>query len=419
MKKAVFTICSANYLPTAKVLMDSLRTHEPDSRRVLVLVESSWTAGRMRALGEVLNCEIMPLSALNLPALERMAFQYDITEFNTSVKPFVFNALFDQGAGAAIYLDPDICLYAPLTNLWDVLEGHDAVVTPHITEPLPDDGCVPTNENMARCGQYNFGFVGLANQPDARRFVTWWAERLVDHCIFHPHHFYFVDQFYGALISSFVPSTCVWAHHSYNFAYWNASQRSLQGSVANGWVTGDGPLVFFHFSGFTAADPDALSRHQDRVRAEPGSALSEISHAYRAAVQANEASMAAFVEPYSFACYTDGTPIDLLERRAYRDLSSADKQLLPNPFDPELRDRLSVFHEINDVSGSPTGLLWQLWQLRQQGDAWRAQEISGLRRELDRAEAALQATRGSVSYRLGRLMTAPLRWLRDRLNVSA
>lgn len=473
MKHTIFTICSANYLPTAKVLLDSLAAHEPDSRRVLVLVEREWPAEQRETLAQSLNCEVMPLSALSLPDLDRMAFQYDITEFNTAVKPFVFQTLFNQGSDAVIYLDPDTCLYQPLSALWDVLSRHPAVVTPHITEPLPNDSLLPSTENMARCGQFNFGFVGFANTPKTHRFMDWWAERLTDHCIFHPDHFYFVDQFYGALITSFIPETCIWPHHGYNYAYWNAGQRTLQHSETDGWLTGDGPLVFFHFSGFTRAEPDALSRHQNRVRAEPGSALSQLAHAYAQAIDTNAQAMQPFLQSYSFGTYTDGSPIDQLERRAFRDLSDADKALITAPFDPATRTQLATWQEIDDAGGSPSALLWQVWQERTRRlhtqevlDATRAdaereiatrtrmyaeeqerlatamgfleqeranivalqeqkqaveqavhaleQHIRGLEQALNQAHQGTRELQLSLSYRLGRALTSPVRWARQQ-----
>src|SRR5690606_16354849 len=113
-------------------------------------------------------------------------------------------------------------------DLLQALRQHDAVVTPHIDEPLPDDGLAPSTENMEHCGQYDFGFAGLANQEKPRRFVDWWADRLVDHCIFQLLPFYIDDQCYGAMVSSFIPGTRVWHHQGYNYAYWNAVQRSLE-----------------------------------------------------------------------------------------------------------------------------------------------------------------------------------------------
>lgn len=451
MKQTVFTICSANYLPTVKVLMDSLSRYENGSRRVLVLVERDYAPDDAQALGELLDCEVLLCPELDLPNARQMAFQYDITEFNTAVKPFVFQRLFDQGDDAVIYLDPDICLYGPLQALWEQLQGHAAVVTPHLTTPLPDDGLSPSNENMIRCGQFNFGFVGFNRSSLARRFIDWWAERLAEHCIFHPHHFYFVDQFYGAMTASFIPDTKVWHHQGYNYAYWNAPQRMLSRDSAGTWTTPDGPLVFFHFSGFTHNDPLALSRHQNRYRAEPDSAVAELALAYAKSVETNAQSqeLRGFLKPYSYGTYRDGTSIDATERQVYRDLAQAEKQLLGDPFDPAIRERLGLYQDVADVGGSASGLLWQVWQQRQSRvavehtltaseQALKASEESRqamedhLRAEIEhhrqahlaeqeRLQARIEETQGyldaiveSRGYRVMRWLTEPLRWLRER-----
>lgn len=406
MRRTVFTICSANYLATAKVLMDSLHRHEADSRRILVLVEREWPQERLRALGALLNCDVLPVDALGLPALNRMAFQYDLTEFNTAVKPFVFQHLFRQGDDAVIYLDPDIRLYRPLTDLWAQFDQYDALVTPHITEPLPDDGLAPSTENMLRCGQYNFGFLGLARRERPGRFLEWWADRLTDHCIFHPQHFYFVDQFYGALASSVIPATRVWHHQGYNFAYWNAVQRTLERDAEGNWTTPDGPLVFFHFSGFVHDDPAVLSRHQNRVRAEPGSSLETIAIEYAAEVAANREAVKDHALEYSFGRYYDGQPIQTAERWAYRDLANAEKEQFGDPFDPATRERLNAYQVIDDASGSSAALLWQLWTNRKNAQTAAAEagaaiaslnaQIEQLNSELQSAQAAQQQAKAAA-----------------------
>lgn len=440
MTRTVFTICSANYLATAKVLMDSLHQHEADSRRILVLVERGWSAERLAALEALLHCEVLPADALPLPDLERMAFQYDLTEFNTAVKPFVFRHLFGQGDDKVIYLDPDIKLYQPLSALWKLFDEHDALVTPHITDPLPDDGLAPSTENMLRCGQYNFGFVGLARRERPARFLDWWADRLTDHCIFHPSHFYFVDQFYGALVSSLIPTTRVWHHQGYNYAYWNAQQRHLERLPDGTWSTADGELVFFHFSGFVHDDPAALSRHQNRVRAESGSALESIAIEYGQEVAANREAVREHALEYSFGHYHDGRAVETAERWAYRDLSDAEKREIGDPFDPRTREVLGAYRTIDSANGSAAGLLWELWahRKRAQTDAAEAQSaVTALQNDLQRAweqlaqyAAQLQTTHsqlhaeqqkfleaeryinmvhGSASFRAGRVLVAPLK----------
>lgn len=442
MTRTIFTICSANYLPTAKVLLDSLHRYEAGARRILVLVERDWSKDKLDALSSLLACKILTLTQLGLPDLERMAFQYDITEFNTAVKPFVFQKLFADGANKVVYLDPDICVYHPFDAIWAALDNHLAVVTPHITAPLPDDGLVPTNENMARCGQFNFGFVGMACQESTKQFVDWWAQRLKDHCIFHPNHYYFVDQFYGALISSFVPQTLVWRHDGYNFAYWNASQRRLWKDADETLQTGDGPLVFFHFSGFTPNEPAILSKHQNRYRSAPGSSVEALAMDYENAISANRIVLEQFCEPYSFACYRDGTPIDALHRRVFRDLTDLEKDGFSDLFDRSTRGRLEQYTAIDDVGLSASGILWQFWQhqvasqdtvrhakmlesdlrahikileknldkeesLRKEVEAYARH----LEKDMDEKETALATIQHSLGFRLGNNLLKPARRL--------
>ena len=457
MTKAVFSICSANYLATAKVLYDSLQQHEGQTTRYLVLVEQGWSRERANALGRLLECTVILVSDLEIPAAERMAFQYDLTEFNTAVKPFAFRFLFAAGFEKATYLDPDIALYQPLEEIWSLLDQHSAVVTPHITEPLPDDGLAPTNENMIRCGQFNFGFVAFANRAASRAFIDWWASRLEDHCIFHPKHYYFVDQFYGALVASLIPDTKVLRHHGFNYAYWNTPQRRLK-LVKQRWFTDDGPLVFFHFSGFDFSDPLHLSRHQNRVLIDPGSDMAQILNTYAAAVIENKNLCADFLDEYSFSCYDDGHPIEPDQRLRYRDLSLEEKQTFGDPFRAVNRQRLCGYFQADSVSLSATGLLVQTIELEKRiintqsaltsaqtsltesekfnKDAYaymkdleairtrEGQEFLEYRREVEelraqdeaafleyrrQMEGIRQSLELSSSYRIGRLLTAPFR----------
>lgn len=443
MSKAVFSICSANYLATAKVLYDTLKEHEGQTRRYLVLVEQGWSREHANALGKLFDCTIILLSDLKLPATERMAFQYDLTEFNTAVKPFAFRFLFAAGVEKAIYLDPDIALYQPLEEVWSLLDQHSAVVTPHITEPLPDDGLAPTNENMIRCGQFNFGFVGFANRAAPCAFIDWWASRLEDHCIFHPKHFYFVDQFYGALVVSFIHDTKVLRHHGFNYAYWNTPQRKLS-LVEQRWFTDNGPLVFFHFSGFDFSDPLRLSRHQNRILIDPGSDMAQILKAYAAAVNANQNLCADFLDEYSFSTYDDGCPIGPDERLRYRDLSLEEKRTFGNPFQAANGKRLRGYFQATSVGLSASGLLVQTIELEksilesqaalasvqsslaesqkfnqdalaymkdlEKIRAEEAQEFLEYRRQMDSVRQSLES---SASYRIGRFLTTPFRRIKQ------
>lgn len=368
--RVVFTLCSANYLAVATPLMHSLAAHEPGVRRVLVLAERELSEVTRRELSDFLHCDVLLCTEIGILHLDRMAFQYDHTEFNTALKPFVFQFLFNEGHERAVYLDPDIEVHQSLDIVWDALDEHDVAVTPHILKPLPEDGCAPTNENMARCGQFNFGFVAFANREASCIYLAWWAERLTDHCIFHPNHYFFVDQFYGALVASFVERCCILHHEGANFAYWNAPQRPLSWR-GTGFEVAGVPLVFAHFSGFVLDDPLTISRHQNRLRAEAGTPLALLLEAYAERVRDAANALPSGICAGTYDKYTDGIAVDALERRKYRDLSALEKAQLPPLFSPQLRNQLALYGYVDDAATSSLGLMDQL--LRVERDLRTAQ----------------------------------------------
>ena len=74
-------------------------------------------------------------------------------------------------------------------------------------------------------------------------------------------------------IFSFADDVHVLRDTAYNVAYWNLHDRSLRwegldGAVSSRRWTVDGrPLVCFHFSGFSPADPARISKHDSRYSA--------------------------------------------------------------------------------------------------------------------------------------------------------
>ena len=132
-----FTICSKNFLAHARVLYNSVREHYPNARFFVVLCD------RIDDFFEPAKepFEFVYLEELGLPDLNDMAKRYSITEFNTAVKPFAFSYLMDKhDCNSVIYLDPDLLLVDRMQELDAMLlEGAEAVLTPHILQPAEHD----------------------------------------------------------------------------------------------------------------------------------------------------------------------------------------------------------------------------------------------------------------------------------------
>lgn len=260
MSIPVFTIASNNYLALARVFAESYRRHHPGAEIWVAI------ADRLdpRVDYQAFPFRVVFAEELGIPAFPSFAFRYDVLELNTAIKPWVFAFLRDrQGRDRALYFDPDILVADALPELEAALEGHQAVLTPHLARPL-DNQHRPSERHIRMAGVYNLGFVGLRLDAGTARFLDWWQERLYRFCLIDPHHGLFVDQAWMDFAPAFLERVAVLRSPRLNVAYWNLAHRTLERRGDTVTVDGE-PLGFFHFSGVTVGELGSLSRHQDRV----------------------------------------------------------------------------------------------------------------------------------------------------------
>src|SRR3954465_4738201 len=102
------TICACNYLAYARVLAESFYRHHPNGTFVVLLIDDE--DGQVPADGPIVWRRLRDI-ALEEAEIRRLAGIYDVRELSTAVKPLLLRHLLDAGAGAVIYLDPDIRVY--------------------------------------------------------------------------------------------------------------------------------------------------------------------------------------------------------------------------------------------------------------------------------------------------------------------
>lgn len=327
MKIAFCTIASANYLSRVQVLEKSLRRFHPEAELQILLCErpevcsdiSTKTGRKLYSPADV-GCEDWL----------QMAFYYDITEYNTALKPFFMEQLLREGFEGVLYFDPDIEIYGSLDELLSLVTAHDVILTPHATKPVPSDGKNPSMDSYIRAGQFNLGFVGVRGSDEVVDLLRWWQSVLLEKCIFETDHHFFVDQFWAAAFPSFIDNTYILRNPAYNMAYWNVFQRTLE-NVNGSWQTDSGTLKFFHFSGLHRKDLTKVSVHQDRVTAPVGSPLYQLLDEYFARIKKQEWSRFDTCL-YSFARYQGGEPITSEERRAFLSMSRDERHEAGDPF---------------------------------------------------------------------------------------
>ncbi len=311
MGPCIFTIVSRNYLHFARTLMESVRAVNPEIRRVVGLCDD---AEGIESIPDGLF-EILDVKDLNIPNLPDFMMRYSCIEANTAIKPFVIEALFDQGHDKVIYFDPDIRVYRPLDEMLGLLESHDILLTPHLTGPI-NDGKHPDEVTFLQSGTYNLGYIGLKNAPSARSLATWWQDRLMYDCVVDIPRGIFVDQKWMNLAPSLFANVHICRQPGWNTAYWNLDHRDVQDG--NGGITVNGePLLFFHFSGIS---PDAkiFSKHQNRFQmSDLNTTVQRLATDYCAALHTNGATGYSAM-PYAFGHLANGARIPDFLRKLYR-----------------------------------------------------------------------------------------------------
>lgn len=308
------TIIAWNYLAHARVLAKSFLAHHRQGRFTVLLLDDA--EEELRDDGEAFRI-VRPREILPSTELDRMSVVYDVTELATAVKARFLSHLLDEGDPAVVFFDPDVQVFAPLDDVFELARRHAIVLTPHGLEPLPRDGRRPSELSLLQSGAYNLGFLALGKE--SRSFLTWWSERLRLHCLAAPEQGLFVDQKWVDLVPGYFDHYIL-KDPGCNVAYWNLSRRPL--TRANGSYRIEGrPLRFFHFSGFDPGKPHLLSRHAvpaPRVLLSERPLVRELCDAYARAL-AEEGYAFVAGRAYGLATLANGVPIDRRMRRLYRD----------------------------------------------------------------------------------------------------
>ena len=309
---AACTIVSPNYLAYARILAKSYLAQHPGHRFFVLIVAALSDASPFAAE----PFETVMLPEIGLDDLRATAMQYDILELNTNVKPtFMKHLLRSFSLNRLVYLDPDIFCYAALTPVFDALETHDAVLTPHLTTPISDDRR-PSEQDMLYNGTYNLGFIAVRNTPESLALLGWWERRCLDLGFSEGRTGLFVDQKWMNLAPGLFERVAILRHAGCNMAYWNLNDRTLSGAHDAPVVNGSVPLCFYHFSGIVPSDPDVLSKHTNRFTLAMRTDLATLFADYKRTVLAHQDSQLESL-PYGFDAFSDGTAVTRLARRMY------------------------------------------------------------------------------------------------------
>lgn len=318
-RNAIVTIVSNNYFSQALCLLKSIRKiHKEELELFVVVVDEKSN------LVDYSESEANVIFAKDLGIKDFMyyAMKYNVIEFNTFVKPFVLEKLLCK-YDRVLYMDPDICIFNRLDEIYSTLDKFDMVLTPH---KLTYSERVDENEmNIRRAGFFNLGFCGVKKSDMTNRILKCWQNDLLDNCYSDIANHQFTDQKSMAnLFYIFYKNIGVLENPGMNFAPWNFDERRVIAKNDNLYISLNESnelysLVFFHFSGFyvNGGQNFFTTKHQDMLITSEGliNALEE----YRSNIIKNHYNEYSKI-PYAYNYFSDGAYISRFERRVFEHL---------------------------------------------------------------------------------------------------
>lgn len=391
-RRAIVTLVTRNYAHYAQVLLASCRAEHPEATLFVCYADrppADWHE-------TVPGTKVVYGDELGVPDWNTFTFQYTPFELSCALKPHLLRHVMNHGYDEIVYLDGDMRIYGPLTPVFDALGGATLVLTPHLLAPLPDDDERPHEQAFLVSGTYNAGFLAVRSDARSRRFLDWWSSMVAVRCYTDLAASLFVDQKWLDLVPGLFEGVHVLRDPGLNAGHWTLSQFRF-GPLADtsrtrsGVAVGESPLVLFHFSRMTPANPDEYLTSQTRVRLADIPALERLVRDYHAALEtAGRARCEAW--GCEFGRLSDGTRIEPAWREAVRRRHPSVAGAA-DPFDVTARPDL--IRAYRKLEGDAVGWRrdWRLKSPRQRGIAGRVQKA---RTKLKNILRAFRTTRKSA-----------------------
>lgn len=238
---AFCTIISPSYLPFAKALQQSLQKNAPGvSFHVLIA-----GTGELPAATEGMHLNSLhELEGMGLAKDIESKYGKDGDSLRWAIKPVYISFLL-QRYSKVIYVDCDIHFAGNAAFLFDELEGHSLLLTPHWADTDPGKNEEEFLMNF-RTGLYNAGFIGAGTQ--AQQTLQWWAQACLFNMSRSPEQGLFDDQRYLDLVTVTDEKVKILRHRGCNLGSWNitSNRRSMSGGKVV--INENYPVVFIHFN---------------------------------------------------------------------------------------------------------------------------------------------------------------------------
>lgn len=263
----IVTTTSAALLYKAKVMARSVKTYMPDAKVVTCLIErelypfetengtkpfANTPEGQVADLRRSLLRkgfenfdEVVLAKNMDVPDFDKLAFKHSALELSCLLKYYTMIYAMKKYPHEKyfVYLDSDMKVYGPFSEVLNAFEKHSIVLTPHRVEPDPW-------EHFLKDGTFNGGFFAVKRSEDGEKFLDWMTSRLRVKNYIDAEQGLFVDQKWLNLAPAYFDVHSL-RHHGYNIAGWNLheSERKQISNIGGVYRVKDKYLRLIHFSG--------------------------------------------------------------------------------------------------------------------------------------------------------------------------
>lgn len=326
-RKCAFTIVARNYIGLANILKTSVERHATDVDFYVFLVDEL----------EVPNEEFIRVARKTLDISSEqwmeMSFKYSLTEFCTAIKPSCFKyLLLNLDYSSAIYFDPDIYLFSPISDIYSLLNHYSVVVTPQsVGIHFHYTGEHPESDVMLN-GIFNLGFCAIAKTKKALLILNWWEERLNDKCFTDKTKGYFTDQKWMDWLPALLDNKTLYVAQNLgmNMAPWNYFEREVLKKEGEYYVKFrdnsleeiEYRLMFVHFAGYDYKGIANGKINRKRIsNLRVYSDIDPLIAEYQKAIETQREDFNKYINlGYGYGEYTNGMKIERFHRRLFHGL---------------------------------------------------------------------------------------------------
>ena len=352
----VFTIVAKNYLSFALTLGDSLKLQDNSLDFYIFIVDDL----KGVPVGYSTKYTTIVIDEDIVANHFEMAFKYNVTEYSTAVKPFVFTYLFNTYKyDKIIYSDPDIYFYQSPNSIYCLLDNNFCILTPHIIDIATAHTSEATDVGLLFAGIFNLGFIALKKSCDAVILLNWWQQRLRNFCYADRMESLHTDQKWIDFVPSlFREGVHISDNKGYNIAYWNIHERELfeNNNELKVLSTNDLSVTFLHFSGNNPLNI-LVNKQCKNLDINQYPTWKKYIVKYGEMVKNNGFEM--LIElPYTYNMFNNGDTISILHRRIFRKLQELQKtESYDNPFLTTPNSYYQLLMQSNLLVGKAKGVI--------------------------------------------------------------